>query len=223
MKEGLGYAALTAVVSTASNVPRFMAGEITADEMALEVASKSGVAFGTGVGISVANKAMVQSGNRLLGKCAGANVASAMVSFGIETHEDIYNYMTGKIDEIELAYNLGEGAASVGGGMAGMKAGAVAGGAIGTAIAPGVGTAVGGAAGSLVGGVVGSIIVTEAYKVGVSTGAQGVEFLRENANTMANDTIEFAKETIPDKANVIRDAFVDYANEMKLKMEFIQL
>ena len=93
-----------------------------------------------------------------------------------------------KSPDQELAYDLGENAAQIGGGIAGA---ALAGAAVGSVV-PGAGTVVGFGAG-LVGGMVGCAVASEAYASAVEFGAENVDALADKAQEMANKTVDIAK------------------------------
>lgn len=47
-------------------------------------------------------------------------------------------------------------------------------------------------------------------------GAEGAELVAEQAEKFAKDTIELVKETIPDQAGEITDAFHDFVKDVHL-------
>ena len=104
-------------------------------------------------------------------------------------------------------------------GQAGATLGAKIGGVIGSVAGPGgtvVGATVGGVAGGIVGGVVGAAVASEAYATAVELGAEGVEFLAEQAENLMNGTLELFQEHIPDKWDEAKDAFSSYIEEFDL-------
>jgi len=220
LRQGAEFAAFTAIVSTASNMPDLFEGKITPQEMVADVTSDSAIAGITGLATGGITKVMELSGHRLIQKLAHAGAPMAVVSFGIEAHDSVIDYYKGEIDECELAYDLGDSASLVAGGLAGAKMGGAAGAALGTMIVPGAGTAAGGAIGGIVGGTVGSIMASEVYKSGVKMGAEGIDYIKDNAQSMAKNTVELAKEVIPDKVDMVKNAFTDYAKDMNLDFNF---
>ena len=116
-------------------------------------------------------------------------------------------YARGEIDGGELAYDLGENAASIAGAMKGASIGA----AIGSAVGP-----VGTVAGGIVGGVVGAVLATEVYATAVELGMQGAEFIAVRAEGLMKDTVELFEEHVPEKLNEVKAAFNDFIEEFDL-------
>ena len=106
-----------------------------------------------------------------------------------------------------MAYELGENAVTVAGAMKGATIGATIGSALGPA---------GSVAGGIVGGVVGAAVASEAYATAVELGAEGVEFLAEQAENLMKGTLELFEEHIPDKLNDAKAAFSNYIEEFDL-------
>ena len=216
VKQGAAAATMVAAISTVDNVSAYTKGEISAEEMVMNIAQDTGkaglVGYGAGFvteGIAIG---MESSSKQLIRSLAGANVPAGMVAFGIETYDSISDYAQGKIDTSELVYDLGDGAVSVAGSMAGAQYGAAA----GTLIMPGAGTFAGG----LVGGMVGYAVTSEAYKTAVAYGSEEAAVLGEKAQQMAGDTIELAKAYVPEKADVITASINEFAAENGLPFQF---
>ena len=225
VKEGLSAAAITCAVSTVNNVIKFSEGEITAEEMVIDIAKDTGTAgvigYGTGFVTQAVAVSMQNSTNTMLQSLGNVGVPAALVSFGVASYENVMDFAQGEIDGLELAYELGENAASVAGATAGgvlgtaagsalgaAAASAVAGAAIGSAV-PVAGTAVGFVVGggvSLVGGMVGTAVATGAYHTAVELGTVGAEKLADKAHEVASGTIEVAKECIPEHVEEVRGA-----------------
>ena len=106
-----------------------------------------------------------------------------------------------------MAFDLGDNAASIAGGMAGAQAGAM----IGSVAGP-----VGTVAGTLVGGMVGCVVASEAYATAVEAGCEGAQILADKAEQLAQNTIDTVKETMPEKAAEVADAFNDFISSKKL-------
>lgn len=206
LKQGRMAVEITAAISTVDNISSYAKGEISGEEMVMNIAEETGKAGIVGYGAGFISKGieagMSSSGKQLIKSLAGAGVPAAMVSFGIETYDSVIDYAQGKCDGVELAYDLAGGAASVAGSIAGAETGAM----VGTAIFPGAGTVAGG----LVGGMVGYVVTTEAYETAVEYGTEGAEYLKEKAATIADETAYLAKEYIPEKADQILTAITDY-------------
>jgi hypothetical protein len=86
---------------------------------------------------------------------------------------------------------------------------------IGATIVSALGPA-GSVAGGIVGGVVGAAVASEAYATAVELGAEGVEFLAEQAENLMKGTLELFEEHIPDKLDDAKAAFSNYIEEFDL-------
>lgn len=214
-KEGLGSAAfaasLTAAVSTVDNVSKFMDGEITAQEAFVDVAKDTGTATGLAYGTAFVSTAVTHlmsgSSHQMISSLGNAGVPATVISFGVQSYDSIMDYATGTIDGNQLAYDLGENAAEIGGGLVGT---AVAGAVVGSVV-PGAGTLVGFGVG-MVGGMVGCAVASEAYASAVKVGAENVDVLSDKAKEMANHTIEIASEIVPDKVDSIIASINEYVS-----------
>lgn len=80
--------------------------------------------------------------------------------------------------------------------------GFLSGAAIGTAIGP-----VGTVAGSIVGGVVGCALASEMYETVVHLGADGAEYIADQAEKLAHGTIELVEQHMPEKLADVKAAF----------------
>ena len=183
LKSGAQAALITGAVSGVQNYQAYKAGEISAKEAiedtAKDVAVSGAIAYGTEVVTQLAG---------------GSSVPAAVISMSVESYGDVKDYVEGEIDEKELAYNLGENAASV----VGATVGGILGGTVGTAVGP-AGTVVG----SVAGASAGSAIATKAYQ-------EAAEFVSEN-----KETIIKATENIGQKASEIADGVKDTAGDIK--------
>lgn len=211
VKSGLIAAGLTFTVSTVDNVSSFIDGEITAEEMVTDIVTETAEAGALGYGtafISTAvSQAMSKSSTALLQRVGGSCLPAAAVSFAVESYDSISDFAQGKIDGAELAFDLGDNAASIAGGMAGAQAGAM----IGSVAGP-----VGTVAGTLVGGMVGCVVASEAYATAVEAGCEGAQILADKAEQLAQNTIDSVKEAMPEKAAEVADAFNDFISSNKL-------
>ena len=202
-KSGLTAAALTTAVSTVDNVRQCLNGEITPQEAFVDVAKDTGVAgavgYGTAFVSSTVASAMQASSHALiksLGNLGNGCVPAAVISFGVQSFDSVVDFAQGEINGKELALELGESAAAVGGGLAGgMLAGAAAG-----SVLPGAGTFVGG----LVGGMVGCALASEAYATIAEHAPEAVVIVAEKADT-AVEFIADKAEYIADKAQTIAE------------------
>lgn len=212
-------AALTGVVSTVDNVSKFVQGEISAEDMAIDIAKDTGIAgaigYGTGFVSNAISSAMKGSSHALLQSAGKLGIPAAIISFGVESFDSVTEFAQGNIDAGELAYDLGENAASVAGGtLGGVLTGAAAG-----SIVPGVGTVVGG----IVGGLIGTALAGEAYKTAaeaiseqIPNATKGMEVIGNKAQEMANGVVEIVTKQMPDMTGSICSAINNFASEFKL-------
>lgn len=207
VESGLGAAGLSAAISTVDNVQKFFSGEVTAKEAVEDIAKDTGVAgvigYGTGFVTDAVANTMRGSSHELI-KAAGSSCAPAVVAWGVQSFDSIIDYAQGEIGAEELAYDLGENAAGVVGGIA-------AGAAVGS-IVPGAGTVVGAGAG-FVGSIVGCALASEAYATAVEYGGQGAEAMAAKAQELATNTVELAKIEVPEKVDFIRESINGFAAE----------
>ncbi len=196
------------VDSAVENYSKFSVGEITAEEMVENTAKDSGKGAFIGFGIGSAEKGISilaeKTGSELLQSASSIGIPAEGIAMGIKTVEVGSAYFRGEMELSEVAYQLGEKAAGYGGYMAGA--------AVGTAVMPGAGT--------IVGGMVGCALSTEAYKLAVEHGAKGAEILGDKAKAIANATIEYAQENIPEKAADVKAAFNTFATQNNLPFSF---
>ena len=218
--ENAAFAAtITAATSTVDNVLKVMEGDITAQEAFVDTVKDTGaaggLAYGTAFVSTAVSQAMSGSCHKLISSLGKAGIPAAVISFGVQSFDSVNDYANGIIDEKELAYDLGENAAQIGGSIAGA---ALAGAAVGS-IVPGAGTAVGFATG-LVGGMVGCAVASEAYVSAVEFGAEHAQIIADKAQEMAAHTIEIATEVIPDQVGNIVSSVNDFVSEFKLPFSF---
>lgn len=230
VESGLGAAGLTAAVSTVDNIQKYIGGELTATEAAKDIAKDTATAgavgFGTGFVTHAVAGTMSASSHQLIQAVGGSCAPAAVVSWGVQSFDATMEFAQGNISAGELAYELGQNAAEVGGGVAGgiagAKAGAIAGAAIGSVV-PGAGTAVGAGVGAVVGagtGMVGSMVgcavASEAYATAVEYGGKGAEAMAAKAQELATNTVEMAKTEVPEKVDFIRESINGFAEENKI-------
>ncbi len=219
MESAAFAATITAAVSTVDNVGKFMDGEITAQEAFADVAKDTGVAGGAAYGTAFVSTAVAQtmsaSSHQLIRSLGSSGVPAAAISFGVQSFDSIVDYADGVIDGKELAYDLGENAASIGGSIAG----AAATGAVVGSVVPGAGTVVGFAAG-MVGGMIGCAVASEAYVSAAEFCGEHVEELADKAEEMANKAVEIAKDVVPDKIENIVSSINDFVSINNLPFHF---
>ena len=231
LQAGLVAGGLTCVISTVDNVSSYMDGEITAEDMVIDIvkdtAAATALAGGTTfVGTAVA-QAMAQSSVGLINSVAGTCLPAAAVTFAVASYSGISDFMQGEISASELAYELGDNAATLAGGMAGSSvagaAGMAAGAVVGSIAGPAgtvVGGMVGGVAGTIAGGVVGCVLASEAYETAVVYGAQGAELLAEKAGQFASVTVDAIKEVAPEQLDNVKSAFNDFLGKTSIPFRF---
>ena len=211
IKSGLVAAGITFAVSTVDNVSAYVDGEITAEEMVVDIVSETTAAgvieYGSELISATVSHAMSKSSSALIQKVAGSSLPVAVVSFAVESYDSLSAYAQGEIDGGELAYELSENAASVAGAMKGATIGATVG-----SVAGPVGTVAGG----IVGGVVGAVVATEIYATAVELGAEGAEFLADNAEGLMKDTVALFEEHIPEKLDEVKGAFNEFIKDANL-------
>ena len=151
------------------------------------------------------------------------DMPAAAVSFAVESYDSISEFAQGEISGGELAYDLGENATAIAGGIKGAAVGASigtkVGAVVGTVAGPAgtaVGAAVGGVTGSIVGGVVGCVVASEVYATAVEFGAEHAEQIAEKAQEFADSTIETVKEAVPEQLDNVKSAFNDFASAINL-------
>lgn len=220
LKSGIVAAGLTCAMSSVDNISACVNGEISGEEAAVEIAKDTatagGAAYGTAFVSTAVSESMKGSSKALLQRVGNSCLPSAAAVFAVDSADSIIEYAKGEIDGGELAYELGDSASSVAGGLACGAAGAKVGAAAGTVIAPGVGTVAGSAVGGIVGGVVGTVVASEAYVTAVEAGTEGAKFLAEKTETLAKDTLELVKENVPEKVDEVKSAFNDFAKSCNL-------
>ena len=208
----LTAAELTFVLSGVDHITACINGEITGEEAALgiltDTAASGGLAYGTEFISTSVSQVMKGSSKALLRKIGNSCLPAAAVSFAVDSFDSISNFATGKIDGLELTYELGDSATAVAGGMAGMKAG----GSLGTVI----GGAPGGVIGGIVGGTIGTIMASEAYATAVEAGADGIQYLAEKAEQLSHDVVETVTKNIPEKLEEVKEALSNFIEENNL-------
>lgn len=220
LKSGIIAAGLTCAMSSVDNISACVNGEISGEEVAVEIvkdtAVAGGVAYGTAFVSTAVAETMKDSSKVLIQRIGNSCLPAAAATFAVSSADSIINFAKGEIDGGELIYELGDSASSVAGGLAGGSAGAKFGAAVGTVIAPGVGSIAGTVVGGVVGGVVGTVVASEAYATAVENGTEGAKFLAEKAETMAKDTVELIKENLPEKLDSVKLAFNDFSKSCNL-------
>ena len=211
MKSGLVAAGITFAVSTADNLSAYIDGEISAEEMVVDIVNKSVAAgaleYGCEMISATVSHTMSKSSSALIQKISGSCFPAAVVSFAVESYDSVSAFAKGEIDVGELAYELGENAASIAGAMGGGSVGS----AIGSVAGP-VGTVVGG----VIGSVVGAAVTSEVYATAVEAGAEAVEYLAEKAEGFMQDTVEFFEEHVPEKLEEAKTALNNFIGKCKL-------
>ena len=220
LKSGIAAAGFACAISSLDNISACVNGEISGEEAAMEIAKdtavSSGVAYGTAFVSTAVSETMKGSSKLLLQRIGNSCLPAAVAAFAVDAAGSVIDFAKGEIDGSELAYELGDSSSLVAGGFAGGAACAKIGGAVGTAIAPGAGSVAGAVVGSIVGGVVGAVVASEAYVAAVELGSEEAKFLAEKVEMLTKDTIELAKENMPEKADEIKSAFNDFMKNCNL-------
>lgn len=199
-------AGLTFITSTVLHGTELYRGEISAEEMAKEVATEAGAAGAIGgatsfISATVANT-MQASSSSLISSIGGSCLPASAVTFAVESYDSVVDYAQGVIGADELAYDLGHNAATIAGGaVAGGQAGAAAGAVLGP---------VGGAAGGIIGGLVGSAVASGAYETAMEYAPETAQEIAEQAETYAKETMDAIAAEYPDQLENARAAFNDF-------------
>ena len=208
LREGLEGAAFTAVVtagvSTIDNYRAFMNGDVTIEEALADIARDTGLAavegfipdFITGT----VNAAFEHSSHTLLRSMSHLHVPAMVVSFAIDSYDEISDFAAGEITGMELSIGLGDNLMEVIGATAGAAACSFA-----------------GPVGSLAGSVAGAALASKAYETVVELadeyGADAVEAVvdvaeefRNNASLIYNEVNNMAAD-VHDSLTQIADDF----------------
>lgn len=208
LDEGMEAATITFAVSTVENVDLFMSGDISAEEMVINITKDTSIAGVAGYAEGFVTEAVATtmrgSASDMIRSLGNSGVPAAVISFGIESYDSVMAFAQGEIDGAELAYDLGGNASSVAGATYGATVGATVG-----SVVPVVGTTIGG----VVGGMVGSAVATGAYETAVKAGMEGAEVLADKAKELAGQTVELAKEVMPDSVEDVKGAINTFLAE----------
>lgn len=181
-------AALTAVVSTVDNGIKLANGEITAKEMAVDVVKDTAEAGVIGYGLGFVTDV------------TRSNALATGITMGISSYGDVKDFVQGDISGKELAYNLGENAASI------------------------TGAIIGGSVGGLAGRVAGSYLATKAYDVSTEFVADNVGVVIEKGGEVldkAGDIAIDVKDAAAEKLDVIVDKAVDVKDAAAEKLDVV--
>ena len=205
--EGAAFtAAITAGVSTIDNYRLYMNGEISIEDALADIARDTGVAAAEGfipdfITGSV-NYAFQNSSHSLLRSLSAYHVPAMVISFGIDSYDEISDYAAGEITGLELAYELGDNAVQVLGATAGA-----------TALGPVPG-------GSLVGAVAGAALASKAYETAVELaveyGPDAIERINEVADSFKTDAsamVSASIDQVVEGADAVRDAISEAVSE----------
>lgn len=227
LKSGAFAAGITLTVSTVGNVSAYLDGKISTEEMVKDIATETVAAGTLGYGTQFISTAVSQtmkaSSSQLIRNVGGTCLPAAAVSFAVESYDSISEFAQGEISGSELAYDLGENAVAIAGGIKGAAVGATVGTKVGAVVGSIVGptgtvagAAVGGVTGSIVGGVVGCVVASEMYATAVEFGSEHVEQIADKAQEFADSTIEVVKEVVPEQLENVKSAFNDFASSINL-------
>ena len=101
IKSGLVAAGITLAVSTVDNVSSFIDGEITAEEMVVDIVTETAAAgaieYGSEIISTAVSHAMSKSSSTLISKVAGTSLPAAVVSFAVESYDCVTAFVKGEI------------------------------------------------------------------------------------------------------------------------------
>ncbi len=205
--EGAAFtAAVTAGVSTIDNYRLYMNGEISIEDALLDIARDTGVAAAEGfipdfITGSV-NYAFRNSSHSLLQSLSAYHIPTMVISFGIDSYDEISDYAAGEITGLELAYELGDNAMQVLGATAGA-----------TVLTPVPG-------GSFVGAVAGAALASKAYETAVELaveyGPDAIERINAVADSFKTDAsaiVAASIDQVAEGADVVSDAMSEAVSE----------
>jgi len=208
VQTGLTAAAITMAVSTVDNVHKLTTGETTVEEALKDVAKDTGTAGGVGFASGFITHAvsasMKASSQELISALGNTALPAAVVSFGVQSYDSLSDFAKGEIDGKQLAYDLGENAAKV---AAGAGVTTLVGAAV-TGVNPLLGAGI-----TIAGSMVGTAIASEAYKTAVEVGSEKAGVLAAKAQETASNTVELAKQYVPESVNSIKEAINDFAKQ----------
>ena len=215
IKNGAMAAGITFTVSIVNNVKALVGGELDAKEMTINVfedtASAGALGYGTVFVSTAVSQAMKGASSQLIRSVGNSCLPAAVVSFAVESYDEITEFAQGKIDGLKLAYKLGDNASGVAGSIAGgFAGGALAGAALGSVVGP-----IGTVAGTFVGSLIGCVLATEVYETAIELGAQGAILFAQMASQYADVTIGTIKEYVPDSLDTVTVAFGEYFSSVK--------
>lgn len=235
VKSGLISAGITFTVSTAENFESCMKGEISGEEMVVNIfkdIAKAGAAgYGTTfITTSVAQK-LSSSSSKFIATVGKSCAPAAISSIALMSWKDISDFLQGNIGKAELAYNVGDHAA----GTVGSCAGAAIGASFGQAAAVTIGTAVSGAgvgavegaatgtligpAGTVIGGVIGAavgcVIATHLYESTVEfvQGKDAAE-IANMAQKYADQLFSVMEKFYPSQLRLVKVAFDEFNSSL---------
>ena len=207
LKQGLNAMGLTLSVSIVDNLASVLDGQISIEDMAVNIvkdtASSGLLGFGATFGSEFIAKLMRESASKLIHKVGSSCLPALAASMTVELYGNISDYVQGKIGADELMYELGDSVIMISGGF------------IATALAGSVGLPA-----VLVISTVGCAIASEIYKAAVEHGAEYAEVYAQNAEDFAKQTLDKASEFVPDKLKYIESALEEYilVNDLPFKV-----
>ena len=240
LRYGASAAAATFVKSTVENSALLYKGEISAEEMAVNIVKDTAAGGISGYGVGFVSSAvadqMKNSSHTLIRSVSKIKVPTEAVTFAVMSFDSIVDYAQGEIDGRELAYDLGDNAVAIAGSKIGMAVGtagatAVAGmltSGAGTAVATGVvaaGTAVAAPAVvtsvaitsvGILGAMVGTAVATEVYQTAMTTDFENIDQYVATVKDCAAQTIDAAKEFAPEHVEDIKASLNQFAANVNL-------
>lgn len=240
VKVGGAVAAATFVKSTVENTTLLYKGEISAEEMATNIvkdtASGGLAGYGTGfISSAVADK-MKNSSHELIKSVGNIKVPGEALAFAVMSFDSVVDYAQGDIEGRELAYDLGDNAASIIGGKVGFTLATAAVGAVTTT----AGTAAAGAAAvgvtatapvvvptvavlsvGILGSMVGTAVATEIYETAMTTDFENIDQYAATVKECANQAIDAAREYAPAHVEDVKASLNQFAQNVNLPFSLI--
>lgn len=176
-----GAAELTFIFSSAENIYKYSKGEIGGVEAIDTVLKDTVIGGATGYGLN------------FISGLTGSSIPSSAIVMGLSSYSDIKDFSNGDVSGSELAYNLGEKAFRIAGGVAGATLGSPLG--------------IFGVAG---GGIAGSQAGAQVYKV-------GTEFVSDKFDYLSDHAGEF-KDAAIDKLDYLKDKADDFKDTASEKL-----
>ena len=221
---GKAVAAATFVKSTVENTTLLYKGEISAEEMAINIVkdtAQGGLAgYGTGFITSAVADQMKNSSHELIKSVGNIHVPGEAVAFAVMSFDSVVDYAQGEISGQELAYDLGDNAVAIVGGKVGMAL-ATTGAAAVVAAAPVAVPAVAVVSVGVLGSMVGTAVATEIYQTAMNTDFEHIDQYVASVKECASQAINSAREFAPDHVEDVKASLNKFAQNVNLPFSLI--